>query len=396
MIGYLQSFQLVWKSCKTEWELRGPSQSDNFLVEFLVELKENLCLQLSDLFCCLLIALLFTIIRKQLAAHVLEPLGKSLKFTLKNQHTFPESSFKFLVYLAFFTTECVLVFSRYPEFLTDPKSCWTGWGVGMKVQPDLYWIYIAETGFYIHGIYATLFLDTWRDDSIVMLLHHCLTISLIVFSLALRYHRIGLVVLFLHDIADVCLEFTKVSKCFQEIEGKKSSIFGTFTAAGFLVFASAWIGCRLYWYPILVLYSTGVVARSVLPDAPFYFFFNGMLWMLFVMNIWWAYFIVLLIYRILTGKSKHVEDTRELNIEKVKEKKANVVSNGRAVLSNGESRKTMHQENGDGSSGDEIVKDYVIVNGDKNRNSKTNGMNGNISHSNDKEACTSNSIRKRN
>ncbi len=91
------------------------------------------------------------------------------------------------------------------------------------------------------------------------------------------------------------------------------------------------------------------------------------------MNIWWAYFIVLLIYRILTGKSKHVEDTRELNIEKVKEKKANVVSNGRAVLSNGESRKTVHQENGDGSSGDEIVKDYVIVNGDKNRNSKTNG-----------------------
>ncbi len=55
-----------------------------------------------------------------------QPLGKSLKFTLKNQHTFPESSFKFLVYLAFFTTECVLVFSRYPEFLTDPKSCWTG------------------------------------------------------------------------------------------------------------------------------------------------------------------------------------------------------------------------------------------------------------------------------
>ena len=32
------------------------------------------------------------------------------------------------------------------------------------------------------------------------------------------------------------------------------------------------------------------------------------------MNIWWSYFIVLLIFRIIVGKSKSIEDTRELSL----------------------------------------------------------------------------------
>ena len=52
----------------------------------------------------------------------------------------------------------------------------------------------------------------------------------------------------------------------------------------------------------------------MLPDAPFYFFFNGLLWILFCMNVWWSYFIILLIFRIIVGKSKSIEDTRELYV----------------------------------------------------------------------------------
>lgn len=74
------------------------------------------------------------------------------------------------------------------------------------------------------------------------------------------------------------------------------------------------IGCRIIVYPIIVLYSTGYEARKVLPDAPFYFFFNGLLWILFCMNVWWSYFIVLLIFRIIVGKSESIEDTRELSL----------------------------------------------------------------------------------
>ena len=61
-----------------------------------------------------------------------------------------------------------------------------GWHAGMNVSSDIYWIYVTEAGFYFHGIYGTIFMDIWRDDSMMLLLHHVLTISLIVFSLGLR------------------------------------------------------------------------------------------------------------------------------------------------------------------------------------------------------------------
>ena len=70
--------------------------------------------------------------------------------------------------------------------------------------------------------------------------------------------------------------------------------------------------CRLYLYPLKVLHSCGCDARPIVPTAPFYFFFNAMLWVLFLMNIWWFTFIVWLIVRIIIGKSTGVEDTREI------------------------------------------------------------------------------------
>ena len=70
--------------------------------------------------------------------------------------------------------------------------------------------------------------------------------------------------------------------------------------------------CRLYFYPIKVLYCAGFDAFQHIPAAPLYFFFNGMLWALFLMNVWWFQFILWLIFRILTGRSRGVEDTREI------------------------------------------------------------------------------------
>ena len=56
----------------------------------------------------------------------------------------------------------------------------------MPVPQDIYTLYMAEAGFYFHSIYASLFMDEWRRDSILMIVHHILTNSLILFSLAFR------------------------------------------------------------------------------------------------------------------------------------------------------------------------------------------------------------------
>ena len=61
-----------------------------------------------------------------------------------------------------------------------------------------------------------------------------------------------------------------------------------------------------------MLYPCGCGGRPYVPTAPFYFFFNPMLWMLFGMNLWWFQYMVWLLVRIVTGISHGVEDTREI------------------------------------------------------------------------------------
>ncbi len=48
---------------------------------------------------------------------------------------------------------------------------------------------------------------------------------------------------------------------------------------------------RLYWYPMKVLYTTGVVTgyRAYDKGCGLYGFFNGLLWMLLGLNIYWLF-----------------------------------------------------------------------------------------------------------
>ena len=56
----------------------------------------------------------------------------------------------------------------------------------MVIPYDVKFLYYLECGFYLHSIYATLFMDQIRKDFAVMILHHVLTMALIVFSYATR------------------------------------------------------------------------------------------------------------------------------------------------------------------------------------------------------------------
>ncbi len=60
------------------------------------------------------------------------------------------------------------------------------WKPRMEIPLDIVAIYVIEFAFYLHSVYACLFMDRWRKDSIVMLFHHFLTMALIGFSYATR------------------------------------------------------------------------------------------------------------------------------------------------------------------------------------------------------------------
>ena len=56
----------------------------------------------------------------------------------------------------------------------------------MSVPTDIAIAYLIQGSFYGHSIYATVYMDAWRKDSPVMVVHHVITLALITFSYAFR------------------------------------------------------------------------------------------------------------------------------------------------------------------------------------------------------------------
>ena len=209
-----------------------------------------------------------------------------------SREKFPESAWKFLFYTMTWTyVAYLLIFSGRYDYFTKPWLIWQDWEIGMPVPDDVTLIYFVECGFYLHSIYATLYMDTFRKDFWVMIIHHVLTMTLILFSYATRYHKIGLNVLFVHDITDILLEFTKLNVYLKKRNGKFFPMHEHVSNIGFALFTFAWYLFRLYWFPLKVLYSSGVVAvhTAFHRGAGLYTFFNGLLWLLLCLDVYWFY-----------------------------------------------------------------------------------------------------------
>ncbi|PKU28470.1 ceramide synthase 1 [Limosa lapponica baueri] len=72
---------------------------------------------------------------------------------------------------------------------------------------------------------------------------------------------------------------------------------------------------RLYWFPLKVLYATCYSSLQSVPNIPFYFFFNALLLILTLMNIYWFLYIVLFVAKVLMGQMQEVNDVREYDVE---------------------------------------------------------------------------------
>ena len=60
------------------------------------------------------------------------------------------------------------------------------WIPGLPVDPAVYWLYMLQLGFYIHCVYASVFLETIRRDIVLLMLHHFITLALLGYSYAVR------------------------------------------------------------------------------------------------------------------------------------------------------------------------------------------------------------------
>ncbi|CAF1088995.1 unnamed protein product [Rotaria sordida] len=259
------------------------------------------------------IAIFITILRYLFENIICKPFVNWLGLKAVDKKKFPESAWKCFFYTLTWSYSVYLLFYRY-NYFHEPYLIWDDWSPGVNIPFDITLMYFVQCGFYLHSVYGTLYMDHKRKDFYVMLLHHFVTMALIFVSYATRYHKIGLLVLFVHDITDIWLELTKLLHYMRSREdGRDYPMWETAATFGFIMFTFTWFLFRLYWYPMKVLYSTGVVTayRAYDKGCGLYVFFNGLLWILFGLNLYWLFFILQFLVRVCSGTLNNLHDVRE-------------------------------------------------------------------------------------
>lgn len=256
--------------------------------------------QLKDLYYSLLIAGLLIVIRYVTEIMLFRPLGRLLcsgqidtnisktggdtkKFNLAKKSTvykFSEGMWRFSFYLFASLYGWFIVLWDKP-YLKDTMHSLYNYP-HHPVKSEEWWYYNIELAFYI-SLVVTQFMDTKRKDFWQMFLHHVVTILLLVLSWACNFHRIGALVLAIHDIADVPLEGAKLAKyC------KRQRLADLL----FAIFTLTWIYTRCYLLPTRVIYYTTYEALSIIPFFPAYYIFNGLLCLLQVLHLAWTWLIL--------------------------------------------------------------------------------------------------------
>jgi ABC-type multidrug transport system fused ATPase/permease subunit len=248
------------------------------------------------LFCTVWMALV-----RHFFVYIYSLLGQRILPTIsqRSKTKFAESLFFCSYYTFTFSMGFLLTYNQ--PYFWDTKYYFIGFPHTNTESTAFYLFYLFQMGYYISALLYELNIvrneRVGHTDHYIMILHHTVTITLIWFSYAIGYTRIGAIVFILHDCSDIILELSKATHYV------KLTIFGS-PAKNFLfpVFAFTFFITRLVLYPLRVLVPAYFEVTQVIPDAPYVMLFNVFLWTLEAMHLFWFYLILRIVYRALAVK----------------------------------------------------------------------------------------------
>uniref|UniRef100_A0A8C3L6T7 Ceramide synthase 2 n=1 Tax=Chrysolophus pictus TaxID=9089 RepID=A0A8C3L6T7_CHRPC len=231
----------------------------------------------------------------------------------------PFSSWRFTFYLLAFIAGMAVIVDK-PWFY-DLREVWKGYPI-QSILPSQYWYYMIELSFYWSLLFS-IASDVKRKDFKEQIIHHVATIILISFSWFANYVRAGTLIMALHDSSDYLLESAKMFN-YANWRNTCNNIF--------IVFAAVFIITRLVILPFWIMHCTVVYPLELYPAFFGYYFFNAMMGVLQLLHIFWAFLIIRMAHKFITGKV--VEDERSDREETDNsEEEEEVMKNG--PLSNG-------------------------------------------------------------
>lgn len=212
---------------------------------------------------------------------------------------FCETSWRFVFYTFLFSYG---MFTLWKEpWFWDHRLCWIGYP--HQIDQLTFYYYMLEAGFYASLLFSVMG-DIKRKDFTEQLIHHVSTLSLILFSYAANYIRIGTLVMAVHDISDIFLEG---AKCFHYHKLRKIA------DVTFVVFAIVFFLTRLFIYPFWVIHTSLIKCFELMPRMVSVYFFNFFLFVLLCLHIFWGSIILKMAYNMC--KQGEVKDDDRSDIE---------------------------------------------------------------------------------
>ena len=196
---------------------------------------------------------------------------------------FCESAWKAMYYTFMYVYAWVILWDK--KWFWSITDCWYRYP-HHSMTGDVWAYYMVELSFY-WSLLISQFFDVQRLDFWAMFCHHVATILLLSLSWTCNLFKVGTLVLWVHDAADVFLESAKMFK-YGGIE-KLSDVL-------FYGFAICWMVTRLGYFPTWILYSITVEAGQFIQYFHAYHIFSLLLSILLILNLYWAYFIFKVAY----------------------------------------------------------------------------------------------------
>ncbi|CAL8293480.1 unnamed protein product [Boreogadus saida] len=211
---------------------------------------------------------------------------------------FCEASWRCTFYLFAFLGGILALYDK--PWLYTLRDVWEGFPK-QSMLPSQYWYYLMEMGFYL-SLLLSLTFDVKRKDFKEQVVHHIATLTLLAFSWASNYIRIGTLVMATHDSADILLEGAKILN-YAKWKRSADAMFVVFT----LIFALT----RMVILPFWLIHCTWVYPVERFEPFFGYYFLNAMLVVLQILHFYWGLLISKMLYKCLFSKLEGDERSDE-------------------------------------------------------------------------------------
>ena len=217
--------------------------------------------ELGVLFLCCFVA---TVLFSKGIAFIARKLGQILSNCRRGQHIpadcrhplrtplkqrkFADQAWQLAIHVSMACFELYLL--NGTTWYTNPATCFSPCPLTFTPSTELRFFYVLQLAIWVWTGFSCKWIESRRKDYVEMMLHHCVTVGLILGSFLNGEHAIGLVVLFVHDTSDVALDLMKMFN-YLKLEDQHGWYI---TEVSFVANLCTWIYFRLYVFPVHVLY----------------------------------------------------------------------------------------------------------------------------------------------